>query len=153
MSTEATPEIAQLIRLLDEGYDHDAWHGPNLRTSLNRLTVAQALWRPGPKQRNLWELILHCAYWKYVIWRKLTDGPKGGFPRKGSDWFPRDAGTTAELRADIALLDEMHANLRRAVAELDPARLEAEGLGHYIRGAALHDVYHAGQAQWLKRSK
>ena len=153
---ETNPEISQLLKMLDEGYDHEAWHGPNLRSSLNRLTLAQALFRPTPKHRNLWELTLHCAYWKYVVWRKVAgDVKRGAFPRKGSDWFPRTGGTLEELRADLALLDEMHANLRHAVTALDPARLHEAGgqssLDHYIRGAAMHDVYHAGQAQWIKQ--
>jgi hypothetical protein len=151
------PEILSLLRMLDEGYNQEAWHGPNLRGSLNRLTLAQALWRPTPKHRNLWELTLHCAYWKYVVWRKVAGGLKrGAFPRKGSDWYPRTEGTLEEFRADFALLDDMHAKLRESVAELDPARLhEAAGgsnaLAFYIRGAAMHDVYHAGQAQWIKQ--
>jgi hypothetical protein len=156
MDAEPHPEIMQLLLALDEAYEKNAWHGPNLRSSFNRLTVEQALHRPIAGRPNLWELCLHCAYWKYVVWRKVAGNIKrGAFPRKGSDSFPRESGTLAEWKADFALLDEMHANLRQAVAGLDPARLcEAAGgkysLDFYIRGAALHDVYHAGQAQWIK---
>lgn len=154
MSTHS--DITQLLRMLDEGYDHEAWHGPNLRSSLSRLTVKQALWRPTPNHRNLWELTLHCAYWKYAVWRKIVGGKRGAFPRKGSDWFPKSEGTGAEWKADFALLDEIHAKLRQAVADLDATRLhEVVGknytLDFYIRGAAMHDVYHAGQAQWVKQ--
>jgi hypothetical protein len=151
---ESHHAVAQLLQMLDEAYDHSAWHGPNLRAPLKKLTVEQALFRPGPGQSNLWELILHCAYWKYVIWRKVVGGVKrGSFPRKGSDWFARTEGTAAELREDLALMDEIHSKLRQAVVELDPARLSEGGLDHYIRGAAMHDTYHAGQVQTIKKAQ
>ena len=146
-----------LIALLDSAYHRPSWHGTNLRGSIRGLSLDAVSWRPAPGAHNIWELAVHCAYWKYVVWRKVAGNVKrGAFPRKGSDWFPRTEGTLEELRADLALLDEMHANLRLAVAALDPAQLnvapgESSTLSFYIRGAALHDVYHAGQAQWLKQ--
>ena len=39
------PEIAELLRLIDEGYEKRAWHGPNLRGAVRGLTARQAAWR------------------------------------------------------------------------------------------------------------
>jgi hypothetical protein len=147
---------------LDAAYDRPAWHGPNLRGSIRRVDARQASWRPAEGQRNLWEITLHAAYWKYVVWRKITGQKRGSFPRQGSDWFLRPEPSTPEKQAvaawrdDIALLDTMHQQLREAVATLTREALEPDASGTtplaaLIAGIALHDVYHAGQIQIIKQ--
>ena len=42
------PEIALLIRILDESYERKAWHGPNLKGSIRGLAPDRAVWRPSP---------------------------------------------------------------------------------------------------------
>src|SRR5947209_3152448 len=82
--------IALLLRILDDGYDRrEAWHGPTLRGSIRRVRAEEPAWRPAPGQRNVWEIALHCAYWKYAVWRRLTGEKRGSFLREGSDWFTR----------------------------------------------------------------
>src|ERR1044072_4465982 len=66
-----------LLRILGEGYERKAWHGPNLRGVLRGLNANQAFWRPAPDRHNIWELVLHCAYWKFVAWRRITTAPGG----------------------------------------------------------------------------
>jgi len=141
--------IRQLLLMLDQAYNRQSWHGTNLRGSIRGLPATQASWRPRPGRHNIWEIVVHAAYWKYVAWRRLTGQPRGSFPLKGSNWFPRPRiDSEREWRADIALLDRMHRTLRAAVAgrrRLSPREL------HLISGAAAHDVYHAGQIQLLKK--
>jgi hypothetical protein len=84
----ATGELELLLGLLDEAYDRPAWHGPNLRGALRGLSAEAARWRPGPGKHCIWELALHCAYWKYAVRQRLFGGRRGAFPRKGSNWFP-----------------------------------------------------------------
>ena len=158
MTTETNPEITQLLRMLDEAYDHEAWHGPNLRSSLNRLTLQQALFRPTEKHRNLWELILHCAYWKYAVRRKLRGDARGSFALKGSNWFPQpDDLSERDWKLNVDILCQEHVALRTAVAGLNPANLlrQAPNSSYtytfLVQGAAAHDLYHAGQIQVLKR--
>ena len=38
--------IRILVELLDQAFDLKAWHGPNLRGAIRRLTAEQAAWRP-----------------------------------------------------------------------------------------------------------
>ena len=85
----ASKEIELLLTTMDQAYDRKSWHGTNLRGSLRGITAEQASWRPAADRHNIWELTLHCAYWKYVVRRRLRGEKRGGFPRKGSDWFPR----------------------------------------------------------------
>jgi hypothetical protein len=150
-------QIAALLQLLDEAYDKQAWHGPNLRGSLRRVTAAQAVWRAAPGRKNIWEIALHAAYWKYTVFRLLTGEKRGTFPLEGSNWFSRDVADETAWKIDVKLLERIHGYLRIAVAALSPKALETRPPGskhtyrRLIQGAALHDVYHAGQIQTLKR--
>jgi uncharacterized damage-inducible protein DinB len=151
-------EVALLLRMLDESYEKSAWQGPNLRGALRGVTAAQAAWRPAPGRHNIWELLLHAAYWKYAVWRMLTGQKRGSFPEKGSNWFARPASSTERAwRADRALLETQHRTLRSAVAALRAAELGKKPPGSKRRtdtlvyGVASHDVYHTGQIQMLKR--
>ena len=101
---------------------------------------------------------MHAAYWKYVVWRRLTGAARGSFPLEGSNFFERPIERTAAAwRADMQLLDAMHRQLREAVADTAPRTLSARLPGstvtrlRLITGAAAHDVYHAGQIQLLKK--
>ena len=151
-------ELKVLLRLIDQAYDKLAWHGTNLRGSIRGLTVQQAIWRPSPERHNIWEIIVHTAYWKYIIRRRLISEKRGLFPLKGSNWFIRPKESTeASLHEDIYLLDEMHRKMREAIASFNPSQLwRATTNSKYtnisvISGIACHDIYHAGQIQLLKR--
>lgn len=150
--------VEELVENLDRSYNTASWHGPNLRGALRGVNLATAGWRPSAKRHNIWEVMVHCAYWKYVVWRRLTGQKRGSFPLKGSNWFTRpDPDGAATWKSDLALLDEMHQRLRDAVGSLALKQLEQRSAGSkvshraLIAGAAAHDVYHAGQIQLLKK--
>ncbi len=152
------PEVGLLLRMLDQSFDRKAWHGPNLRGSIRGLDVETASWRPAPGRHNIWENVVHAAYWKYTVRRRLLGEKRGSFALKGSNWFPRPLEATSDaLAADVALLEDVHRTLRAAVAVLEPADLRKKRAGTHtstldlIAGVAAHDVYHAGQIQLLKR--
>lgn len=144
--------------MLDQAYNRPSWHGTNLRGSIRRVRAAEAAWRPNRLRHNIWEIVVHAAYWKHAVWRWLTAGRRGSFPLKGSNWFRRPVTPSeAAWRADIALLDRTHEALREAVANLprrDLYRRRPESrLSDFavISGIAAHDLYHAGQIQLLKK--
>ena len=143
---------------MDAAYDRTSWHGTNLRGSIRGLTISQAAWRPSPKRHNIWELVVHAAYWKYTAFRRFSDAPRGSFSLKGSNWFDRrERLDDRAWREDVALLERSHRNLRAAVARLTPADLTKTPRGSRVSnlallsGVAAHDLYHAGQIQLLKR--
>ena len=149
---------APLLVLVDSAYDRVSWHGPNLRGSLRGVSLDAAAWRPQPGAHNVWELLVHAAYWKYVAWRRLTGAARGSFPLEGSNFFERPVeATAAAWRADLRLLKAIHRDLRAAVAAAAPRTIEARLPGsrvtrlRLITGVAAHDVYHAGQIQLLKK--
>ena len=153
-------EIRQLLSILEQAYDHHSWHGTNLRGSLRGVSPRRAAWRPGRGRHNIWELVVHAAYWKYAAGRRIAGTPRGAFPFQGSDWFRRPQvgeATERAWRADVAVLDNMHQLLCGAVSSISPAALyrahrgSSESSFSLITGAAAHDLYHAGQIQLLKK--
>jgi uncharacterized damage-inducible protein DinB len=152
------PEISLLLRIMDEAYEKKAWHGPNLRGAIRGLDGREAAWRPVPGRHTIWEIVVHCAYWKYAVRRRILGEKRGSFPLKGSNWIVRPAAMTPkEWQEDVALLEDTHRKLRSAIAGMTPRSLQEIPPGSkvsntaIISGIAAHDVYHAGQIQLLKR--
>ncbi|HEY7113265.1 MAG TPA: DinB family protein [Thermoanaerobaculia bacterium] len=154
------PRIRLLLALLDESFERKAWQGPNLRGALRGVRAAEAAWRPAPGSHNIWELVLHVAYWEYAAARRLTGERRGAFAIPGTNFFRRPVSPTEKAwRADLVVLDEAHRRLRAAVAALPPRSLERRPPGSrytaatIVYGAASHNVYHTGQIQLLKSQR
>ena len=151
-------QIRLLLEVFDQAYSAPSWHGTPLKGTIRGITVRDALWRPRRGRHNIWELVLHTAYWKCLVRRRLLRDPEIAFPRPGSNFPPLPARLDgAAWKRDRALLDEQHALLRRAIARLDPAQLGRRAwrstwtVAENVYGIASHDLYHAGQIQLLKR--
>jgi hypothetical protein len=147
-----------LLASIDEAYDKASWHGTNLRGSLRGVTVEQAAFRVQADSHNIWELAVHAAYWKNDIRHRLAGDESHSFPLEGRDFWVRPvAGSEAEWKADLALLQSEHKQLRAAVASFPASRWTRKAPGKpfnfegLVRGVAAHDLYHAGQIQLLKR--
>src|SRR5262245_47638328 len=144
--------------LLDEAFDRRSWHGTNLRGAIRGLPPSVAAWRPSPGRHNIWELVVHAAYWKYTVRRRLTGDRRGTFPLRGSNFWVRPEEHSDEAwKRDQRLLIDQHEQLRAAVEAFPARQLSRRVPGSpwtyaaLIRGAAAHDLYHAGQIQLLKR--
>jgi uncharacterized damage-inducible protein DinB len=151
-------EMTILVRLVDEGYDKKAWHGPNLKGSIRGLSPEQAVWRPQPGRHCIAEQVLHAAYWKYTVRRRLRGDARGSFALKGSNWFPVPATLSGvDWKLYVALLESEHQLLRETITSFPAERLREVSPGGKVShlatvlGIAAHDVYHAGQIQLLKR--
>lgn len=149
--------VRLLISVLNEAFVAKGWQGATLRGSLRGLGPREALWRPGPGRHNIWELVLHTAYWKHVVRQRVAGGGAERFPRGPRNYpdFPARCDTAA-WKADLALLERAHRRLVATVRALPPARLEARvGKSRWtvveqVFGVAAHDLYHTGQIQLLK---
>ncbi len=142
-----------VLALLDEAYEKKTWHGPNLRQSLKGVAARQAAWRAGSGRHNIWEVMLHAAYWKYALRRRIEGGKRGSFPLKGSNFFLRpEKGKLHEAAwaADKKLLEREHRALRAAVAQVLHTSRGTKFMPQFY-GMAFHDVYHAGQIRLLRR--
>jgi DinB superfamily len=153
-----TAEIRHLLLLLDESYERKAWHGPNLKGSIRRLSAHEAAWRPRPDRHSIVDNVVHCAYWKYAVRCRLRAEKRGSFALKGSNWFVLPSPLSESTwKAFVGLLDDEHRSLRAAIASFPAEQLDQFPDGGKVRyvsllqGIAMHDVYHAGQIQRLKR--
>lgn len=158
--------VTEVLRVLDPAPGFRPWHGgASPLGSLRGVSEEEAAWRPAPGRHSIWELALHIAYWKYAVRRRLVGGPSGAFPRRPSNWpaVPDPADAKA-WKADRALLREEHALVVEAIRGFDPAlydepapKLTGSGaessttFGDLIMGVVMHDTYHTGQIQVLKR--
>ena len=157
-STTGNPIVTFMLQMIDEAYNRKTWHGTNFRGSLMRVTPEMAAWRPGKNRHNIWEEVIHVAYYKYVLWRRMSGQKKGIFPYKPGkgwgDWFVRpDRISGKSWKADLAILKEYHEQLRDFIAGLNPSNQKGDWGKIKVRviGAAYHDVYHTGQIQLIKR--
>ncbi len=147
--------MALLLDLIDEAYDHPAWHGPSLCDALRGVTATKANWRPAAGRHSIREITIHAAYWKHAVRRRLLGGAPWAFPLTGANWFDADLHRT--WKADVRLLANEHRELRAVIARYPASALEKkiDKKGHTaafsIRGIAAHDLYHAGQIQLLKK--
>lgn len=156
MAREHVTEL--LLEVVDQAFDRRAWHGTGLWGSVRGLTPRTALWRPAPGRHCIWELVLHTAYWKYIVRRRLLRNPALAFPRAGSNW-PRlpERADAAALKRDVALLRQQHRLLRETIARFPVRQLRKTGWRstwtnvQHIYGIASHDLYHAGQIQLIKK--
>jgi len=150
--------VRLLLEVFDQAYAAPSWHGTPLKGTIRGISARQALWRPGRNRHCIWDLVLHTAYWKCMVRRRLLRDPDVAFPRDGANWpaLP-DPPNEAAWKRDRDLLDEQHRLLYRAIAGLKPAQLGRRGwrsqwpVKAEIYGIASHDLYHAGQIQILKR--
>lgn len=158
--TPATsPGVSLLLRILEEAWGKKAWHGTTLRGSVRGVSLEQALRRPAEGRHNVAELVLHAAYWKYAVRRRLSREKRGSFTLAGSNWFSVKEGYTAEQwKGAVRLLTEQHEALREVVAGLSDSDLDRKPhgggiwtIGQTVSGIAAHDLYHAGQIQLVKR--
>jgi hypothetical protein len=148
--------VQVLLSAYDRAYSVQSWHGTNLRGAIRGVAAAEAAKRPAPARHNIQEEVVHCAYWKYAVWRILMDAPRGSFPLVGSNWFARPRADVRQWKSDVALLTGVHRQLRAAIAGLNPRDLQAKGKGRFtkgdlVSGITAHDLYHAGQIQLIKR--
>jgi hypothetical protein len=123
------------------------------------VSAALARWRPPRGGHTIWELALHIAYWDYTVRRRLLGVSLPRFPRSPANWpaMPKRADEGA-WAADRALVANEH-RLLVEVVEAFPESLLARRMGtgkrwtygDTILGITVHDAYHAGQIQLLKR--
>lgn len=152
--------LSLLVQAIQPRPGRAGWHGgPTPVGALRGVSAEEAWWRPAPRRKSIWSLALHIAYWKYAVRRLLEASERGGFPRAPSNWPLSPPGPDPVRWAeDVALLKAEHARLVEAAAALPPERLGRRPpssrrwtYGDLVVGVALHDAYHTGQIQLVKR--
>jgi len=154
------PRLREILAMLDPKPGTRLWHGgASPLGSLRGVSHEQATWKPSPDRHSIWEFALHIAYWDYAVRRNLETGPIGGFPRSPANWPAVPARPDAKAWAnDRTLLRSEQKKLIAAVRGFDPKRLDvvasrkkAYRFADLLHGIVMHDTYHAGQIQLMKR--
>lgn len=147
-----------LLIQLDQAFNRKSWHGTNLLGAIRGIDPEEAAWRPANDRHNIWEIIVHTAYWKYSVYRRISGVDRGSFAISGSNWFRRPVeNTLKELKKEVKLLKDYHQKLLDEVKSINPSVLNETPAGSrstyrdLIIGVAAHDLYHAGQIQLIKR--
>ncbi len=146
-----------MIVQLEQAFRRKSWHGTNLLGSIRGIDEDTASWRPASGRHNIWELIVHAAYWKYSVYRRFASDPALKFGLKGSNWLERPSpASTSDLRSDIKLLKTYHDLLIASINVFNDnlsaiPRGSSTSFRDLAIGAAAHDLYHAGQIQLIKR--
>lgn len=157
---EMSKRIQDVLELIDPPKGFRPWHGgPTLMGCLRGVSAEQAAWKPSPERNSIWNLVLHMAYWKYAVIRKLDPEYPKGFERSPAN-FPNlpDLMTAKEWETDKKLLQKTHNKLVQEIKDFPPENLDeicsTKKEWTYIQlitGIAAHDTYHIGQIQVLKR--
>ena len=150
--------IRLLLQVLDQAFVAKGWQGATLRGAVRGLTHRQALWRPRTGRHNVWELVLHTAYWKHVVRQRVAGGvarPKRFRAGRATSRACRSAATPRP-GARTSPCSSASTSCWSAVRDLPPSRLGARVgksrwvVAEQIFGIAAHDLYHTGQIQLLK---
>ena len=155
-ATKTADDRSLLLQITQEAFHLPTWNGTNLRASLRRVSAEQAQWLPPGGRRCIAEIVLHCAYWKYAIRRQLRGDQRGSFGLKGSNWFRIERTLAPQQWTQyLELLDDQHRQLCEAISQspltmrLSPAACRP--VVRKIFGLAIHDAYHTGQVQLIKK--
>jgi uncharacterized damage-inducible protein DinB len=152
--------VTEALRHIHPPSGFKPWHGgPTVLGALRGVSPDVAAWKPRADRHSIWELALHIAYWNYAVERRLTDAARGGFERSPSNWpAPPPEASKAAWDEDRRFVRRCHDRLVRAIEGFEARRLDefAGGEGRttwadLITGVLLHDTYHAGQIQLMKR--
>lgn len=148
-----------IMEVLDPASGLRPWHGgPTLMGALRGVNAHQAAWKPAPDRKSVWELALHIAYWNYSVRRYFDPDSKKGFARSPSN-FPAVADTSEKAwQEDKFLISEEHNKLIMAIQLFPESRLGEKTdskkqwtYGQLLMGVTVHDAYHTGQIQLMKR--
>lgn len=152
-----TSEVDRLEDQLRRALEGEAWHGPSLLELLEGVSTSEAASRPIAGAHSIWEIVLHLATdYDLVLRRMAGDGRQ---LTGAGDWPACPSPTEENWRQSVEALKRGNDNLRRAVREFSPARLDdplAVDVPYtaYVQfiGVTQHQSYHAGQIALLKRA-
>ena len=132
------------------------FHGPNgdypaLLESLDGISAAQALWKPGPDRNSIWQIVEHVT--GSMQWgMDILENGKAESPK----WI-EPSGGEAEWQATLSRLKDAHARLKAALARIPEPELQSKPVPGWdqtqlelLLSWASHVAYHARQIDYIK---
>jgi hypothetical protein len=144
-----------LIDIIDDAFNKIAWQGPmHLINIIEQLSFDQIIYSATTEGYCVWQLVLHCAYWKWNVANLLVNGKLDEFPRKPDDFpYLPEIKSVTNWEKDYNLLIEQHRLVKKIILEFPEERWweitkPPYDQMTYIKrgyGLAAHDVYHTAQ--------
>lgn len=137
-------EVETIIQTLKDTFDGEAWHGPNVKSVLSKITGDKAENRIG-NGHSIIELVRHMTSWRLFVLRKLQGdnefdvSDELNFPKEGN-WEGAIAGLEQSQRD---LLRELSRFDAKKLKEIVPGRKYS--FSKLLHGIIHHDLYHLGQ--------
>jgi len=138
-------DLRQLLVIGHEySYLHDDWVHP-LREALHGLTPEQALWRPTPNAKGIWDIVLHLAAWAENIVERVETGEKTR-PKEGHWPPPPEKPTNEAWQHAQDRLHKAQVAMRKMIDETPIEKIEQSpyGTGDLLC-RFIHNAYHIGQ--------
>jgi uncharacterized damage-inducible protein DinB len=125
---------------------------PAVLETLANISVSQVLWKPGPNQNSIWQIVDHLTDSKQWQINMLEKG------QATSPVWTQPAGDEAAWQAAVARLKDAHARLTRALAQVAEADLlqapdpawNRTLLELVLSSGPAHEAHHGGQIDYLK---
>lgn len=148
-------EIERIIDLLKRTTDGYAWHGPDIRTVLDDVSLVQAVLRINGGH-SIAELIHHITMWRIFAIKKLQG--EDSFDITLESNFKRIESVSEEEWKE--LLDNLRHSQEALIHELSERndslldeQVPGRSYNFYVllQGIIQHDIYHLGQMVFLKK--
>lgn len=153
-------EAMRIADQLDRMAHGRAWHGPAMLEALSGVSAAEAAARPIPGAHTIWEIVLHMTGWAREVARRLLEHARPE-PEDG-DWREPPSEHAEAWSEAVRGLEAAHRELRAAIRDFPPHRLDDQVVGDtqegpssfyvMLHGLAQHDAYHTGQIAILTRA-
>jgi len=152
--------VKDLMRYhLENTFERETWQPP-LGLAVRGLTAAQAAWTPSPERHSIWQIVRHVIHWKRAVLQAWA-GDLPDYERLTREDWPAATGDQAAWEADVRALNDIYTEFRRRLEAVDGEGLsrserwyqqarQSQPVAFRLWGAFTHDIYHAGQIQYLR---
>lgn len=151
MTGTMTKALANVMRM---SFDGDSqWHAPLLRM-VETLDAEQALWRPTPERKCIWEIVRHINFWRLHLLARVKGRPVPDW--RTNNWTLPEETTEVSWRAEVEALRAVHGEFAAWLEQCPSDELLAPGENgsprqfESVMGIILHDSYHVGQIATLR---
>jgi hypothetical protein len=148
------------LQAFEFAHNREDWVHP-LADALAGVTAQEALWRPGPNLKGIWDIVLHMAAWTENCVQRIQSG-KHSKPAEGA-WppLPSAPDEAAWAAAQRRLWDALTALRAQIEATPSVALLDCTvGNGHQswsplveVLSRLIHNAYHIGQITKLRECR
>jgi uncharacterized damage-inducible protein DinB len=141
-----------------EIYDGDNWVGVSFCSAIDGVTPEMAFRQPPGNRNSIAAIVKHMTQWKLFVIQKLQGNANYDVNQDDSlNVSTLAADPTAGWRHLLEQMENSHEDLLEALEDLSPEDLDKQVGGrdydvkYLINGVALHDMYHTGQIELLKK--